>query len=236
VKLLFVASDPMEFAGLLRHCQQVRPVNLPVDWCRAVRLADHDALLAVNGVGALRAAAAVDAAGAAVDAIVSTGFCGALDAALGVADIVVADTVICPGREPVVFRSPAVLPPSAAPTACHIGSVCSLAYIARTAAEKQRIRASGAIAVEMEAGGVAARAYALGLPFFCIKAVTDLAAEDLANDFHAHLRSDGHFDRIGILRSTLRHPSVRLPELVRLRKRCLQARDVLGDFIARCRF
>jgi hypothetical protein len=39
-----------------------------------------------------------------------------------------------------------------------------------------------------------------------------------------------------ILRSSLRHPSVRLPELFRLRKRCLRASEVLGDFVADCRF
>ena len=92
-----------------------------------------------------------------------------------------------------------------------------------------------AVAVEMEAAGVAARAEALGRPFYCIKAVTDLAGESMANDFNSAL-SDCHFDTIKVLRSSLRHPSVRLPELFRLRKRCLRASTVLGDFVADCRF
>jgi hypothetical protein len=88
----------------------------------------------------------------------------------------------------------------------------------------------------MEAAGVAARAESLGRPFFCIKAVTDLAEESMANDFNSALRSDGHFVTIEILKSSLRHPAGRLPELFRLRKRCLRAATVLGDFIADCQF
>jgi len=88
----------------------------------------------------------------------------------------------------------------------------------------------------MEAGAVAERAEAHGLPFYCIKVVTDLASEDMANDFNSALRSDGHFDTMVILRSSLRQPLVRIPELIRLRKRCARAARVLGEFIADCRF
>jgi hypothetical protein len=88
----------------------------------------------------------------------------------------------------------------------------------------------------MEAAGVAQRAQSLGLPFFCIKSVTDLAGETMANDFNAVLRSDGHFDTIKLLASSLRDPWVRLPELFRLRSRGLLAARSLGDFIADCRF
>jgi nucleoside phosphorylase len=114
--------------------------------------------------------------------------------------------------------------------------VRSLDHVARTAQEKRGLHATGSIAVEMEAAGVAARAEALGCPFYCIKAVTDLAGETMANDFNSALRSDGHFDTIEVLRSSLRHPLVRLPELFRLRKRCLRASTGLGDFVADCRF
>ena len=43
------------------------------------------------------------------------------------------------------------------------------------------------------------RAPELGLPFYCVRAVTDLADESLANDFNRALRPDGHFDTISIL-------------------------------------
>ncbi len=96
---------------------------------------------------------------------------------------------------------------------------------------------AGGSAVEMEAGGVAERAAAQSeLPFYCIRVVTDLAGEDMANDFNLALRPDGHFATMSILSRALRDPLVRLPELVRLRNRCVRASRALGDFIADCRF
>jgi nucleoside phosphorylase len=116
------------------------------------------------------------------------------------------------------------------------GVVCSIDHIAQTSEEKSRLRSSGACAVEMEAAGVAERAKALGLPFHCVKAVTDLAGETMANDFNSALRSDGHFDTMLILRRSFRYPTARLPELIRLRNRCVRAAHVLGEFFADCRF
>ena len=188
-------------------------------------------LLVANGAGARRAATALDAAAAVFqpDAVVSTGFCGALDPALALADVVVATSVVSADRR---FGS---LPVSTA-SAHHSGVVCSIDRVAQTAEEKGRLRAGGGIAVEMEAAGVAARAEARGLPFYCIRVVTDLAGDTMANDFNAALRADGHFDTMVILREALRRPLARLPELCRLRQRSVRAACVLGDFFADCRF
>jgi len=194
-------------------------------------LGSHEFFLTANGAGPRRAAAAVDAAMASFhpDAIVSTGYCGALAPELAIADIVVA-TAIYAGGCPIAAQWPAAGLPH------RLGPICSLDHVAQTAAEKSRLHSTGAIAVEMEAAGVAGRAQALGLPFFCIKSVTDLAGETMANDFNAALRSDGRFDTIRVLASSLRHPWVRLPELFRLRARCVRAARSLGEFIADCRF
>jgi adenosylhomocysteine nucleosidase len=116
------------------------------------------------------------------------------------------------------------------------GVVCSVDRVARTAEEKLRLRSmEGASAVEMEAAGVAERAESRGLPFFCVRVVTDLASENMANDFNAALRSDGHFDTMHIIGDALRHPVARVPELIRLRLRCSHAARSLGEFIADCR-
>jgi len=231
MRILFVAADKMEYAGLLPHSADVRPLRLGIDWARDAHLGHHQILLTANGAGATRAAAAVDAACAAFhpEAVVSTGFCGALDPALSVASIVVATCVRADAAE-----YPALPVLSAA--AFSTGPIRSIGHVARTAEEKRLLRAAGACAVEMEAAGVAARALAIGLPFYCIRAVTDLADEDLQNDFNKAMRSDGHFDTISILRSALRYPAARLPELVRLRSRCLSASRALGSFLANCRF
>jgi hypothetical protein len=69
-----------------------------------------------------------------------------------------------------------------------------------------------------------------------VRVVTDLAGEDMANDFNPALRSDGHFDTMRILRDSLRQPTARIPELVRLQQRCARASRTLGDFFDDCRF
>lgn len=211
MKLLLVASDPMEFRGLKRR--------------------DDEVHLAENGAGAHHAAAAVDKAlgGFRPDIIVNMGFCGALDPALAIGDIVVGTTIFANDR---AFP----VEPPVTGLRHHAGPICSIDHVAGTAEEKRKLHATGAIAVEMEAGGVAQRAQKLGVPFFCVKSVTDLAGEDMANDFNAVLRSDGRFDTMNILALSLRRPWARLPELIRLRKRCSLAARTLGEFIADCRF
>jgi len=224
MKVLFVASDRMEFAGILSRASGVASAGLAVDWSRFAQIGKLRALLVANGAGPVRAAAAVDAAfpGFEPEAIVSTGFCGALDPALEIADIAVATSV--EGEE------------VASLAAAHSGPFRSITHVAQTCEEKKKLAENGAIAVEMEAAGIAARARTYRTPLYCIRAVTDLAGETLANNFNKALRSDGHFDTMLILRGTLRQPSVRLPELIRLRQRCVRAARVLGDFFADCRF
>ena len=222
--LLFVAAEAREFAGLLPHCCDIKSLALPVNWAREAILNETLILMIANGAGASQAAKAVEAAPDA-HAIVSTGFCGAVDPDLHIGDIFVASEIQnLPVRLPETSRRYAR------------GTLASIDHVAQTALEKSKLRATGAAAVEMEAAGVAARAEARGLPFFCVRSVTDLAGETFANDLNAALRPNGQFDTMQILRSAIRHPLARLPELMRLRQRCEIAARNLGAFLADCRF
>ena len=232
MRLLVIAADPMEFCGAELHSARRFKIGAgAVDWARAIQLVSHELLLVANGAGARRAAAAVDAACEVFlpDAVISAGFCGALDPALALADVVVATSIVAADR-----RYNALPVSSTAPH--HSGVVCSIDRVAQTAEEKRLLRAGGGMVVEMEAAGVAARVEARELPFYCIRVVTDLADESMANDFNAALRADGHFDTMVILIGALRRPLARLPELCRLRQRSVRAARVLGNFIADCRF
>jgi adenosylhomocysteine nucleosidase len=228
MKILFIASDRMEFPGILRRATAIRPAALPVHWSRFAQINGNPSLLVANGAGPSHAARAAKIAIEAFrpDAVVNTGFCGALSPSLAIADLIAADRILSDGQ---IFDA------STLPGPCK-GSVRSITYVAQTARQKQNLAADGAIAVEMEAAGVAPEAFAHSLPFYCIRAVTDLAGETMANDFNKALRSDGHFDTISILRVALVHPGTCLPELIRLRKRCIRAAGALGDFFADSRF
>ena len=217
----------MEFDGIL--ALMVRPLKVleNVKWARTGNLGGHRVFLAANGAGWSRAAAAVEAAcrGFHTDAVISTGFCGACDPKLRIADAVVATEV---------GGVKASAPPSFRGAAS--GPIASINHVVQTAKEKAALHASGAIAVEMEAAGVAAAANRRHLPFYCVRAVTDLAGEDMANDFNAALQPDGQFATMHIFTHALHHPVTRLPELYRLRQSCVRAARTLGDFFADCRF
>jgi adenosylhomocysteine nucleosidase len=228
MRLLFVAADPMEYAGIVEHAEACEPAVAAVDWSRTARLCGNEILLVANGVGRRRAGAAVDAALRTfpAEAVVSTGFCGALDPALAIADVVSGTAVLSGSHR---FAATPL-------GGCRPGIICSVDWVVQTAEEKRQLRQSGGTAVEMEAAGVAARAQAHGLAFFCVRVATDLAGENMANDFNSALRPDGHFDTMNVLRGALRHPLARVPELIRLRARCVRAARTLGEFFADSRF
>jgi len=230
-RVLLVAAEAREFAGLLPLCSGVRRVDWPVHWARYGESGGRQLWMVANGAGATHAGDAVDVGYPACrpEVIVSMGFCGALDPALEIGDVFGATAVESAGRR---FR--VCLPVSDIPHAT--GVLASIGHVAQTAAEKRALRASGAAAVEMEAAGVAQRAAEYGLPLFCVRSVTDRAGESFVTDFNGALRSDGHFDTIRILSSAMRKPGQAFPELMRLRKYCNVATHTLGGFIVGCRF
>ena len=231
-----MAAEPREFDGLLLFCSGVRKPGWPVYWSRYGECGGRQLWMVANGAGPVHAGRAVAAARPECrpEAIVSMGFCGALDPALHIGDVFVATAVESAGRRFEVSMPRAgetgALPQHAT------GVLASIDHVAQTTAEKNALWTAGASAVEMEAGGVAQRAAEDGIPLYCIRAVTDTAGESFVTDFNRALRSDGHFDTIRILTSAFGNPGKAFPELLRLRSFCRIASRTLGEFIAVCRF
>ena len=221
--ILFVGALPREFTGLLKRCTNVRRERLPVHWARSGELNGVPVLTIANGAGPLRAYAAV--AGPDLRAVCNIGFCGALDPALQVADVFVGTHVN--GEE---IRQPR------SSRAAIAGRLASIDHVARTSGEKRDLRASGAMAVEMEAAGALRRARALNVPFYCVRVVSDLATETLRCDFNRALRDDGRVSEARLAIQALTHPLTCLPELLRLGKRSALASERLGEFLAGCEF
>jgi adenosylhomocysteine nucleosidase len=195
-----VAAEAREFAGIVKRTGS--PSN---QW-----------ILVANGPGpglvneALRERRTVDG-------IVSTGFCGALDPALSVGDIVVSGGGVMSPR-PFVR-----------------GEILSTDRVAVTATEKRGLRRqSGAVAVEMESAAVAAKAREWGVPFRCIKVVSDTAAEDMPLDFNLYRDAAGRFSRSRIALAALGRPFTAIPALLRLERNCRHAAERLGEFFADC--
>jgi adenosylhomocysteine nucleosidase len=182
-------------------------------------------ILAANGPGPALAGEAADRAGTDVDAVMSVGMCGALAEELNVGDIVVASSV-----NGVVVQTPH------SSLKFRVGPIVSVDRVAQTVAEKQDLRQTGAIAVEMEAAAVLERARRWGVPFYCVRAVSDTAAEGFELDLNATRDASGRF-RVGrILAQAARRPLSGVPELLRLRRNSEAACKALGEFIGNCSF
>ena len=153
-----------------------------------------------------------------VSGIINTGFCGALDPSLRIGDIVVWGDVPCHSH----FAS---------------GEISSSDHVVVTAEEKRRLREkTGAIAAEMEAGTVKKTADRWGVPFYCIRAVSDTADQDMPLDFNFYRDAEGRFSVPRIALAAIRRPFTHIPALRRLEANCNLASESLGAFFADCRF
>lgn len=207
--LLFIAAEPREFAGLLARTGPGTPLESPARFTREVRVQGRRAILLANGPGPRvvnLALAGIVVEKWKVSQVVSAGFCGALDPALRVGDIVTEgiwseDRVVVTAEEKRALRE-------------------------RT----------GARVVEMEYAAVAAKAREWGLPCRAMKAVSDTAQEDLPLNFNQYRDQEGRFQLPRIAIAGLLRPFSALPALLRLDRNSKLAADKLGAFIADCKF
>jgi uridine phosphorylase len=178
-----------------------------------------------NGPGVRLAREGMNAVRQQLDAVVSAGLCGAVAPDLRVGDIVVATEV---NGEPVALPR--------CGRKYYPAKVASSDRVVGSAAERREISGRGIHAVDMESAAVLEEARRRGVPFYCVRAVSDEAMEDWTLDLNAARGEDGAF-RIGrILSQAAVRPATVLPELVRLRRNSVLAARRLGEFFADCDF
>ena len=211
-----VAAEVREFEGILKCAGEAR--RLPwsgAAFSREIVSNNRRWLLIANGPGPRLVDHALQIKPS-VDRVVSIGFCGALDPALRIGDIVVS------GEVPEELGASFVQ-----------GDVLSLDRVAITAAEKGELRASTqAAVVEMESAAVARKAREWDMPFGCVRVVSDVADENMPLDFNRYRDADGRFSRTRIALAAMGHPFTVLPGLIRLDRNCRLAAERLGEFLA----
>lgn len=231
--IVVVAAEARELAGLVAHATSVTALKWPVRYALEAVIRDRRWVLAAHGAGT---ALAAEAARVALErsparALASTGLCGALDPEFAHGDIVAATEVAETGP---TARRYAVAPLESR-SEMRRGVVACSPRVATTVEEKAALRATGAIAVEMEAAGVAGAAARAQLPFYCIKVVSDTASETLPLDFNHYRDAHGRFAAGRIAAAALLRPTC-LPALARLFRASRRASVKLGDFLADCQF
>jgi nucleoside phosphorylase len=226
-----VAAEAQEFDGLVRRLPRTARLNWTVEFACAGELNGDRWILVANGPGPSLAGEAAEAAfrEEIPDAVVSTGLCGALDPQFEIGQIIVASEIIA-GDQKYASQAPAV-----SRSYAH-GPIISVDQVAVNASDKRSMCQSGACAVEMEAAGLAGRASNLGRPFYCVRAVSDLAMESLPLDFNQFRDKSGRFSRGRIALAAMQRPWARVPGLVRFARNSRRASEELGDFLADCRF
>jgi adenosylhomocysteine nucleosidase len=242
--ILYVASEAAELKPLAEMLTGLRKLPWPIDYAYEGIQEGRRILLAANGAGprlaekavevAIRAVTAADLSASKLEAVVSTGWCGALDPALKEKQILIA-TEVLNSTSHERYECVGVNVSDAACKPFISGVIVSQDRIAVTAKEKNSLHVeSGALAVEMEAAGVAARAKRAGLPFCCIKVVADRAEESFVFDLNAMRTSEGRIARGKIIVHAVAHLNL-LPELFRLKRRSEEAAQALGEFLVSCR-
>jgi len=218
VTWLMVGAEEREFEGILKRAGDVRALPWRgAAFSRQAAWKNRRWFLIANGPGPRLVKRALNQKPD-VDRILSIGFCGALDPALRIGDIVVS------GEVPKGLQASFVQ-----------GDVVSVDRVAFTAQEKCELRAAtGAAVVEMESAAVAQKAREWNVPFGCVRVVSDVAGDDLPLDFNRYRDAEGRFERTRIALAALGRPFTVLPRLVRLDRDCRRAAERLGEFLANC--
>src|SRR5690348_609829 len=238
--ILYVASEAVELEPMAKLLTGLRKLKWPLAYAYEGVWEGRRLLLAANGAGpklamraveiAIRAITSAELSSSALEAVVSTGFCGALDPALREGQMIVAKEVLDWANKE---RYDCV--EVAGGAGAISGLVVSQDRIAADREEKRSLRDdAGGLAVEMEAAGVAARVKRAGLPFCCIKVVLDRAEESFAIDWNRMRDREGRIARGKIMVHALRRPNL-LPELFRLKRRSEEAARILGEFLVSSR-
>jgi nucleoside phosphorylase len=167
------------------------------------------------------------------------GWCGGLTPDLGVGDLVLADVTIFMGEDGLVTRVLHLAPDSLLAEVRRlaqelgrrmvVGPVLTSGHVLSSVEQKRAGAASGAVAVEMEAGPLARWASGRSLPFVHLRVVLDpvesaLPSTELPTDEH------GYAQRGALLSHTLTHPG-EWPSLWRLFRQIRTARRVMTDVI-----
>lgn len=163
------------------------------------------------------------------DACISTGLAGALQPCHRIGDVLVARTVRAPFGADFVKSDAELLRAAAASGAQEVSAFQSSEHAVLTAKEKGRLACS-ADAIEMESFVILSEAGGLCVPAVAIRAIGDVAGQDLPLDFNRTVGPKGQISIARVLGQLARNPH-RVPGLIRLGRDSQKAATRLAAFL-----
>src|SRR3990167_7002929 len=151
-----------------------------------------------------------------IQLMVSSGFAGSINPAVGVGDLVIGKHVLYSSQEELKGE-------------IQIDSTLSCNKTIRQSSVKKHVRnQTSAIAVDMESFAIAERAHAMGIPFVVTRAISDGVDEDL--EIRENMVTKGGNVNISATARHLLNKPHHIPYLNRLRKQTKSATDTLSAF------
>ena len=138
-----------------------------------------------------------------LECVISIGYAGALDPALQVGELVVADQVVYDLTSKTYSLDEELI---GAMLEAHRGTLLTVDRVAATPQEKKNLREKySAVAVDMETSALAEEAEARYLPFASVRAITDTADQELIDCSHL-VAEDGDVSKLKAGWHILTHP------------------------------
>jgi len=178
-----------------------------------------------------------------IQLMISSGFAGSINPAVGVGDLVIGKHVLYSSQEVLEgeIRVDSTLSCDAsiadmAVRLCnnevfksHYGDILTVNKIIRQSSVKKHVgNQTSAIAVDMESFAIAERAHAMGIPFVVARAISDGIDEDL--EIHENMVTEGGNVNISATARHLLNKPHHIPYLNRLRKQTKSALNTLSAF------
>jgi adenosylhomocysteine nucleosidase len=163
--------------------------------------------------------------------IISAGFSGALDEDRRLGDLVLATEMadLEGNRWPTTWPGP--LPPGPGLPPLHRGRLLAVSYLVANPEDKRNLsRTHGAVAVDMETATVARLCSTQGVPFGCLRVISDDIRTPLSPRL-VTLFSEGRLSPLRVLRALLASPRL-AAELWRLARQTRYAARELGKALA----
>lgn len=239
------SSDLAPIAVVAAMEDEIRPLQRNLERSRKYRVGKQEVYSGEIGSSRLAVVSTGDGAKAAarglkevlesleMRAVVVVGVAGALSPDLNNGSVVVCRQVRDDAGHVFEMDSDLVVRASRFEDA-EVGTAISVDRIVSTAGEKQRLwqecEALPGLVVDLESATYADLAARKGIPCLVVRVVSDGHDESLPLDFNQFRNADGGVDRAGVLRETLRHPSL-MPRLLKLRDRVRSSAMVLDRLV-----